>query len=165
MPLEVCVIATAFLQPEVRDALQFLHPFGLREGATEAREQMDVVFHAAAEDGRAIELFGDAAEIRVERVARGFVSQERAAVLGGEDQMNVNGGKGLWHGGRMVNRGGVCERESVRDGRGVQSQRDCGHQPKVGAAPTLGEGAKLESTPTGLWRTTRSTNADRRLLA
>jgi hypothetical protein len=34
---------------------------------------MDVVFHAADEDGRAIELFGDAAEIRVERVARGNV--------------------------------------------------------------------------------------------
>jgi hypothetical protein len=33
---------------------------------------MDVVFHAADEDGRAIELFGDAAEIRMERVARGL---------------------------------------------------------------------------------------------
>lgn len=87
--------------------------FSLREGASEAREQMDVVFHAAHEEGRAIELFGDAAEIRVERVARGFVAQERAAVFGGEDQMNVNGGKGLWHVGRMVNCGGVCERESV----------------------------------------------------
>ena len=51
---------------------------------------MDVVFHAA--------------EIRVERVARGFVAQERAAVFGGEDEMNVNGGKGLWHEGRMPNR-------------------------------------------------------------
>ena len=58
---------------------------------------MDVVFHAADEEGRAIELLGDAAEIRVERVARGFVAQERSAVLGGEDQVNVNGGKGLWH--------------------------------------------------------------------
>ena len=84
LPFEVGVIATAFLQPEVRDAFQFLHPFGLREGASEARspreiiaadgggdgrtvisrgEQMDVVFHAADEEGRAIELFGDAAEI------------------------------------------------------------------------------------------------------
>ena len=68
---------------------------GLREGAPEAREQMDVVFHAADEQGRAIELFGDAAEIRMERVARGFVAPERSAVFGGEHQMNVNGGKGL----------------------------------------------------------------------
>jgi hypothetical protein len=59
---------------------------------------MHVVFHAADEDGRAIELFGDATEIRMERVARGFVAPERPAVFGGEDQMNLNGGKGLWHG-------------------------------------------------------------------
>src|SRR5688572_15328839 len=47
LPLEVGVIAAAFLQPEVRDAFQFLYPFSLRDGASEAREQMDVVFHAA----------------------------------------------------------------------------------------------------------------------
>jgi hypothetical protein len=86
---------------------------GGRGGRTDISrgEQMDVVFHAADEEGRAIELFGDAAEMRVERVARGLVAQERPAVLGGEDEMNVNGGKRLWHGGRMVNRGGVRQRE------------------------------------------------------
>jgi hypothetical protein len=57
-----------------------------------------VVFHAADEDGWAIELLGSAAEVRMERVARGFVAQERTRVLGGENQMNVNGRKGLWHG-------------------------------------------------------------------
>jgi len=73
-------------------------------------------------------LFGDAAEIRVQRIPRGFVAQERPAIFGGENQMNVNGGKGLWHVGRMVRRVVVC-----------QSQRDCVLQPKVGApAPTLG---------------------------
>jgi hypothetical protein len=50
---------------------------------------MDVVFHAD-EDRRAIELFGDAAEIRMECVARGFVVQERAAAFGGEDEMNAS---------------------------------------------------------------------------
>ena len=58
-----------------------------------------------------IELFRDTAEIRVERVARGFVAQKRATVFGGEDQMNVNGGKGLWHVRRMANRGTVRQRE------------------------------------------------------
>ena len=79
--------------PRLRDPFQFLYPFGLRDGESKTREQMDVVFDAADEDGRAIELFGDAAEIRVQCVARGFVVQERSAVFGGEDQMNVNGGK------------------------------------------------------------------------
>src|SRR5438874_3775240 len=58
---------------------------------------MHVVFHSPGENGRTIELFRDTAEIRVERVARGFVAQERTTVFGGEDEMNVNGGKGLWH--------------------------------------------------------------------
>src|ERR1039457_2937342 len=74
LPLEIGVIATAFLQPEIGDAFQFLHPFGLRYGASQARKQMHMVFHAADEERRAIELFGDAAEIRVQRVAREFVA-------------------------------------------------------------------------------------------
>ena len=86
---------------------------------------MDVVFHAADEEGRAIELFGNAAEIRMERVARGFVAQERTAVFGGEDQMNVNGGKRLWHVGRMPNRkrfASVNRRcESVFNPQGIAS--------------------------------------------
>ena len=86
------------------ETFQFLHPFGLRDGASESREQMNVVFHAGDEDRRAIELFGDAAEIRVECITRGFVAQERPAVFGGEDEVNVNGGKGLWHVARMPNR-------------------------------------------------------------
>ena len=91
-PFEVGVITTAFLQPEVRDAFQFLHPFGLRDGAPETREQMDMVFHTADEDGRAIELFGNTAEIRVEGIASGFVPQDWATIFGGENEMNVNGG-------------------------------------------------------------------------
>src|SRR5213592_149641 len=80
----------------------FLHPFGLRDGAPETREQMHMIHHAANENGRAIELFGDAAEVRVQRVTRGFVAQERTAVFGGENQMNVNGGQGLWHERKMA---------------------------------------------------------------
>ena len=72
---------------------------------------MHMVFHAADEEGRAIELFGDAAEIRMERVARGFVAQERPAVFGGKDEMNINGGRGLWHVARLVKRGAVRRRE------------------------------------------------------
>src|SRR6266699_7118749 len=115
LPLEVGEIAFTFLQPEVGDAFQLLYPFCLRDGAPESREQMHVVFHSAGEDGRTIELFRDTAEIRVERVARAFVAQKRTTVFGGEDEMNVNGGKRLWHVGRMANRGTVrqCEREAT----------------------------------------------------
>ena len=40
------------LPTTIRDAFQFLHPFGLREGASESREPMDVFFHAADEEER-----------------------------------------------------------------------------------------------------------------
>jgi len=113
LPLEVGEIASAFLQPEVGDAFQLLYPFCLRDGAPESREQMHVVFHSPGEDGRTIELFRDTAEIRVERVARGFVAQKRTTVFGGEAEMNVNGGKGLWHVERMVSRVLVCQSQRI----------------------------------------------------
>ena len=56
-------------------------------------------------------MFGDAAEIRMERVASGFVAHEWPTVFGGEDEMNVNGGKRLWHALRMPNRDAVRQRE------------------------------------------------------
>ena len=57
-------------------------------------------------------------------VARGFVVQERPSVFGGEDQMNVNGGKGLWHGVRMPNGNGSPA------GIGVQSRRIASISPR-----------------------------------
>src|SRR6266581_3282458 len=113
LPLEVGEIASAFLQPEVGDAFQLLYPFCLRDGTPESREQMHVVFHSPGESGRTIELSRDTAEIRVERVARGFVAQKRTTVFGGEDEMNVNGGKGLWHVERMVSRVLVCQSQRI----------------------------------------------------
>ncbi len=61
------------------------------DGATESREQMDVVCHAADEDQWAIEVFGNATEIRVERIACSFVAQDRAAVFGGKDEHKGEG--------------------------------------------------------------------------
>src|SRR5690242_8754924 len=56
----------------------------------------------------------------MECLARGFVAQERTAVFGGKGEVNVNGRKGLGHGGKMAHY--VCI---------FQSQRDCVLQPKV----------------------------------
>src|SRR6266853_539011 len=150
LPIEVRVFATTFLQRDVRDAFQFLHPFGLRDGASESREQMNVVFHAANENGRAIELFGDAAEIRMERVARGFVTQERATVFGGEDQMSVNGGKRLWHGVRLNYRGAVRQRErdSMASRYRVESARQRSQRRRADV--------NHRSIPKGLWPSVRA---------
>lgn len=90
LPFKVREVAPAFLQPCVRDAFQFFHPFRLRDDATEPRQNMHMIFHATNLDGRAIQLFGNAAEIRMQRVARRFVTQQRPSVFGGENQMDVN---------------------------------------------------------------------------
>src|SRR5262245_7114201 len=90
LPVEVGVVTAAVLQPKVGHAFQFLYPFSLRDGASEARKEMDVVFYAANADGWTIELLGDAAQIRMECLARGFVAQKRTTIFGGEDEMNVN---------------------------------------------------------------------------
>ena len=42
---------------------------------------MDMVFHTADDDGRAIELFGDAAEIKSAARRGWIVAQERTTVL------------------------------------------------------------------------------------
>ena len=70
-----------------------------------------MVLHAPDEDGRTIELFGNTAEIGVECVARGIVAQKRAPVFGRENKMNVNRGKGLWHGVMMAKSGVVRQLE------------------------------------------------------
>src|ERR1022692_1636766 len=88
---------------------------------------MNMVFHAADLDRRTVELFGNATEIGVQRIPRSFVAQQRATVFGGKDEMNINGGKGLWHGEKMANFVII-----------FQSQRDCGLQPKVGTPAYLG---------------------------
>jgi hypothetical protein len=85
--------------------------------------------------------------------------------------MNVNGGKGLWHDGKMVNRGGVCECESVRGGsgcsipkglcppaQGCEERATLGHRSTnilyrnaVAAIPfSFGARVKTATTPLGL---------------
>src|SRR5205814_2673153 len=76
-----------------------------------------------------IELFRDTAEIRVERVARGFVAQKRTTAFGGEDEMNVNGGKGMWHVERMVRRVLVCQSQRIASIRRRLARR---LRPRVG---------------------------------
>ena len=67
---------------------------------------MDMVFHAAHDHRRAVEAVEGAAEVTVHFVAEGAVAQERAAFLGGENDMEQNLGEGLGHGPKMARRAG-----------------------------------------------------------
>ena len=84
--------------PETGDALEFLDPIGLGDGAGVAGEDVDVVIHAADDDGRAVELFGDPAEIGMGFGTESGITEEWLAVFGGKDKVEVNGGEGLRHG-------------------------------------------------------------------
>ncbi len=53
----------------------------------------------------------------MQRIARGFVAQERSAIFGGEGEMDVNGGKGLWHEGKDAKSKPLRQRESDVCGR------------------------------------------------
>jgi hypothetical protein len=64
---------------------------------------MDMVFNPTNDDRRAIQLLGNATKIRMERLARRLVAQERPAFLGRENQMKVYRGKGLRHAETMPN--------------------------------------------------------------
>jgi len=54
--MEIGVLAPLLLQPEVGDALEFLHPIGLRDRAAKAGKNMHVVLYAADSDRRAFDV-------------------------------------------------------------------------------------------------------------
>ena len=113
LPLKIGTMATALLDPYVRDTFQFFNPFRLRDGATESRKQMNMIFCSAYEDGRAIELLRDSPEVGVQCIAALFVAQKRSAVFRRKDQMDVNGREGLRHDTRMANRVSVRHRKEI----------------------------------------------------
>jgi len=81
LPLKIQVIAALFFEPQVGDPLDFLYPFGLGNRASEAAQQMDVVFHAADLQRRALQLFGNRAKVRVQGLPKDTVAQKRPALL------------------------------------------------------------------------------------
>lgn len=90
LPFKIGIIAALLFQPSIGDTFQFFYPFGLRDGAGESGEQMDVIFDATDKDRNAIKLFRDGAEIGMKRFACGLVAQKWPAVFGGENEMDVN---------------------------------------------------------------------------
>lgn len=105
LPCEIVQIPRLGFDPEGGAAFEFLDDFGRGGGAGERGEEMDVIFDAADDDRWTIEPGQDAAEVTVEFVAEGFVTEEGAAVFGGEDGVDEDFGEGLGHGRRM--RGGA----------------------------------------------------------
>jgi hypothetical protein len=60
---------------------------------------MNMIFHAADNDGLAIVMGQDAAKITMQFFAQSFVAQKWATVFGGKNRMHKNLGERLRHGG------------------------------------------------------------------
>ena len=70
LPREIVQVGTFRFQPERRTAFDFLDHFRRLAGARERREQVNVIFHAAEDEGLAIVIRQDAAEVMVQFVAQ-----------------------------------------------------------------------------------------------
>ena len=57
-----------------------------------------MIFHPADDDGLAIVIGKDSADVAMQFVPQRFIAQERAAFLGGKNGMNQDLGEGLGHG-------------------------------------------------------------------
>ena len=66
------------------------YPLRLGNCASETAQQMHVIFYTADLQRRAFKLFGNGTQVRVQRFPKDFVAQERPALFGREDEMNVN---------------------------------------------------------------------------
>ena len=59
---------------------------------------MDMILDAAHQNGRAFQSLGNFAEMSVQGNSETGVSEPRATIFGGEDQVDVNDREGLRHG-------------------------------------------------------------------
>jgi len=81
LPFKIGVVAAMFFEPAVGYPFQFLHPFGLGDGAGKTAEQMNMVFHSANDERRTVERLGHAAQVGVQGITHPFVTQEWTAIL------------------------------------------------------------------------------------
>jgi hypothetical protein len=93
LPFEVSEVAGTLLQPRTRYAFEFLHPVGLGACASEARKDVYVVFNPTNPKGWTIDLARDRSKIGVQGLSMNPVPEEWPAVLGREDEVDVNGGE------------------------------------------------------------------------
>lgn len=93
--MQICVFA---FNPKGRTAFYFFNHGGDFAGARQGTEQMDMICGATHDEGLAIEVGEDAAEVGVEFLTEGLVAKEGLAVFGGEDGVDEDLGEGLRHG-------------------------------------------------------------------
>ena len=81
LPFESRELVTLLFQPTIRNSLEFFYPFRLRDLASEATQNVNVIFHAANLNRGTVKPLRNAAEIGVQRMPGLFITQEWLARL------------------------------------------------------------------------------------
>jgi hypothetical protein len=97
LPGEAGKFGALGFDPFGRNLFDLFHGVADRDSATQFKEDVDVIRDRVDEDGRASQVLQDGRHVTVQGVAHG-VMQDGFAVFGGEDEMDVQPGEGLWHG-------------------------------------------------------------------
>src|SRR5882672_6755863 len=80
---------------------------------------MHVIFHAADQERWAFENFRNGSKLGMEAFTNRLVAKKRPAFLGGENKMNVNGGKRLWHAPEARRRGLLAQEDRCAPGSSI----------------------------------------------
>jgi hypothetical protein len=81
--------------PDRRSAFELHDPIRQRNGPRLTCQQMNMIFHTADSDRRAVEFPSDSCQIAMHLVTQRWIGQERAALFGREDEVDQNVGEGL----------------------------------------------------------------------
>lgn len=81
LPCEILQVWVFGFNPEGGAAFEFFNHVRRVTGASERAEEVNVVLSATDDDGLAIQIAYNSAEVKVQFIAQGVVAQERAAVL------------------------------------------------------------------------------------
>ena len=97
LPRKPCKFGALRLDPFRRNLFDLFHGVADRDGAAQFKEDVDMVRDRVDEDGRAAQVLQDGRHVTVQGSAHGVV-QGGFAVLGAEDEVDVQPREGLWHG-------------------------------------------------------------------
>jgi hypothetical protein len=88
----------SFPDPQIGAAFEFLDDFGLRNAASQSKQEMNMIGNSADTKWRAIQFFGNPSEKSMNLPADIAVRKERESLFGGKNHVQINAGQGLWHG-------------------------------------------------------------------
>src|SRR5262245_28848074 len=126
LPIERMQMGRLFFHRFGRFALQFAHENGDRFLAAKRTEDVRVIFNSADDQGGRAACLAGSGEVGVAVGAESFVDKERLSSFGGEDEVKIDLGERLRHGGDPGDcRRRILETQAVEFARGFSCAETC----------------------------------------